>query len=225
MSEPTSAARDERTRLLLWGAPVSALLLVAGALIGGGLQDGYDRWTQELSDLGALTADSAWVWNASSWASGIALLCCAVGLWRAIGDRLSGRATALLVAVVGAGTVLDGFLREDCPASTDPACMAREEAGLLSWHHQAHVVESTIVVLAMIAAPLAIANAPSLAERRARRLSAIAAVTIIVCFTAYLGVQGEGGAGGLQRAGVAAYLIWLTVFALSRGRSKNPADG
>lgn len=48
------------------------------------------------------------------------------------------RAGVILSICFAGLTALDSFLPLDCPATSDPACRAAEEANLVSWQHQLH---------------------------------------------------------------------------------------
>jgi hypothetical protein len=136
------------------------IVLTVGWVVGDILQPAaYSASRQEISDLGALTAAHAWVWNAPDSLSGALTAIFALGLFALPrGDR-AGRLGAALVGVSGLGDLLDGFVREDCPLSASRACRALREGPGLSWHHQVHDLESVIAGFAAILAPSLLAHA------------------------------------------------------------------
>jgi hypothetical protein len=108
-----------------------------GWAAGGLAQPGsYSPARDDISDLGAVTANGAWIYNqVGANLTGVLVAVLAVGLWRALSPDLLGRlgAAALLVAVVG--SFLDGLFRLDC-CGIDAACTND------SWHSHAHKLES-----------------------------------------------------------------------------------
>lgn len=193
-------------------------MLTVGWIAGGLVQDaGYDWSSQEISDLGALTAQHAWVWNLADSVSGLLILIFAVGLFPLVGSTRAGRVGASLIGVVGIGSIIDGLVREDCPLSTSEACQRLQDGPGLSWHHQAHDVESVIVVVAMIAAPFAIAKAlGAIEELRWLRPYTLTTGALLVAATAlYLALYGGAGAGIAQRFLATAFMAWIAVLALA----------
>src|ERR1044072_7598728 len=102
----------DRVRLGAIAGIGGALLCTAGWILAGLLQtDGYSWSSQEISDLGALTEQHAWVWNLADSLSGVLILIFAVGLYRLVGASRAGRIGAGLIGVVGIGSVVDRALR------------------------------------------------------------------------------------------------------------------
>jgi uncharacterized protein DUF998 len=187
-------------------AAVSGLLAVVvmttGWIVAGLLQpDSYNWSAQEISDLGALTARHAWVWNAADSLAGLLLAAFAVGVFPFLRADRSGRSAAMSVGIVGIGSVLDGLIREDCPLSTSEACQRLKDGPGLSWHHQAHDIESVIVVAAMLVGPFVLARA----FRQVDRLSGLriyslgTGAAMVLCAALYLLLYGGAGAGVAQR--------------------------
>jgi hypothetical membrane protein len=85
-------------------------------LVGGLAQsDAYSSADDDVSDLGALTASSAWVYNQiGANLTGVLVMVLALGVWRALSPDLLGRIGAGALFLVGLGVFLDGFLRLDC---------------------------------------------------------------------------------------------------------------
>ncbi|HET7764973.1 MAG TPA: DUF998 domain-containing protein [Burkholderiales bacterium] len=213
-------------RLTMAAGLLGAVLMTSGWILAGFLQPASYSWTaQEISDLGALTAHHARVWNLADSLSGVLIAAFAVGLYRIVGSRRSGRIAALSVGVVGIGSVLDGFLREDCPLSTSAACRRRAETVGLSWHHQAHDIESIVVFAAMLIGPFMLAKV----FRRANELRGLRAFSLEVGIAlsaatgAYLALSGRAGGGVAERAMALIYSGWVAVLAIAMLRRPQAA--
>lgn len=134
-------------------AGVCGLLALVTATVGwveGGLaQPGsYSPGRDDISDLGAVTANSAWIYNqVGANLTGVLVAVLAVGLWRALSPDLLGRLGAAALFVAGTGSFLDGLFRLDC-RGIDAACTND------SWHSHAHKLESAITAAAILLAPL-----------------------------------------------------------------------
>ncbi len=203
-----------RVRLGAVAGIAGALLMTLGWVVGGLLQgSGYNWSSQEISDLGALTAQHPWVWNLADSISGLLLLIFSIGLFPIVRSNRAGRVGAGLIALVGVGSILDGILREDCPLSTSETCQRLQDGPGLSWHHQAHNIESVIVVLAMIAAPFVLGKAfRSIGHlRQLRRASMATGALLVVATVAYVFLYGNPGAGIAQRLLALGFMVWIAV--------------
>ncbi len=101
-----------------------ALVTVSVGWIGGALAqpDAYSSADDDLSDLGALTANKAWIYNQiGDNLTGILIILLGLGLWRALSPDVLGRIGAGAVMLIGLGGFLEGFLRLDC-RGIDPGC-------------------------------------------------------------------------------------------------------
>lgn len=195
-----------------------ALLMTLGWVVGGLAQGpGYSWTSQEISDLGALTAQHPWVWNLADSLSGLLILIFSAGLFSLMRSNRAGRIGAGLIAVVGIGSVLDGIVREDCPLSTSDACQRLQDGPGLSWHHQAHDVESVIVVLAMIAAPFFLGRAIRSVEglENLYRPSVGTGVLLVIATVAYLFLYGNPGAGIAQRFLALTFMTWIAAISIA----------
>jgi len=207
----------DRVRLGSAAGLSGALLFTLGWIAGGLLQPATYSWTrQEISDLGALTAEHAWVWNLADSLSGVLILIFAVGLFPLVRSSKAGKAGAILIGAVGVGGVLDGLLREDCPLSTSEACQRLQDGPGLSWHHEAHNVESVLVFLAILAAPFAIAKAAAGVERLRglRTYSQATGLLQVLAAVSYAFLYGEAGGGVAQRVLATAFMAWVAVLAV-----------
>lgn len=174
----------------------------AGWVAGGLAQPGsYSPARDDISDLGAVTANSAWIYNqVGANLTGVLVAVLAVGLWRALSPDLLGRLGAAALFVAGAGSFLDGFFRLDC-RGIDAACTND------SWHSHAHKVESGITAAALLVAPvlLALAFRRNPAWRGAWVLSLLVLPAIIVANVVF----SAAGNGAATRAGTVVALVWI----------------
>jgi Protein of unknown function (DUF998) len=99
-------------------APVT---FVAGLLLGDVAQpDGFSPANDNISDIGAQTADQAWLYNQiAANLNGLLIVAFALGLWRALGSGWLARLGVLGLAVLGVTRFLEGFLRLDCRGMDD----------------------------------------------------------------------------------------------------------
>jgi uncharacterized protein DUF998 len=196
---------------------VGQIIFTLGWIIGGVAQpDSYHWASQEISDLGALTASHAWVWNTADSLSGALTVVFAIGFYSVVRDVRAGRIGSVLIGLAGFGDVLDGLVREDCPLSTSAVCQAKRDGPGLSWHHNLHDLESGVVIVCLVLAPLVLSGA----FRRLGRWRLLVpytlstGVAVIVGLGAYYLRYGESGGGTAQRALASVALAWVAVLAL-----------
>lgn len=140
---------------------VAPITFIAGWLIGSLAQpDEYSMIDHDISDLGALTANSPWVYNQIG-ANLTGLLLCALtlGLWPTVGTRLAARIGVVALAVFSVGQFLDGLFRVDCRAIDGRDGIALCENTGTSWHATAHAAESVLSILAAFVAMFALSRA------------------------------------------------------------------
>lgn len=208
---------ETRARVAAVSGLLAVVVMTAGWIVAGLLQPASYNWSaQEISDLGALTAQHAWVWNTADSLAGLLLVAFAVGVFPLFRAGRPGRFAVTSIGLVGIGSMLDGLLREDCPLSTSEACQRLQDGPGLSWHHQVHDIESVIVVAAMLVGPFMLARA----FRRVDRLSGLRIYSLgtggamALFVVAYLLLYGDDGAGLAQRALVILYLAWIAALAI-----------
>jgi hypothetical membrane protein len=92
---------------------LAPLTFVAGLLFGDLAQpDAFSPAKDNISDIGAQTADQAWIYNQiAANLNGLLILAFALGLWRALGSGWLARLGVLGLAVLGVTRFLEGFLR------------------------------------------------------------------------------------------------------------------
>jgi hypothetical protein len=155
----------------------------------------------DISDLGALTASSPWLYNqVGANLTGLLVMGAALGLWRALSPDVLGRIGAGAVFIAGLGALLDGFFRLDCQG-IDAGCVND------SWHSDAHRWESRFTAAATLLAPLILALAfRRLPEWRRAWLPSLATMPAIIVANVIFSVLGNGAA---TRAGTVVWFLWL----------------
>jgi len=178
-----------------------------GWLAGGLAQPtAYSVANDDISDLGADTAGSSWIYNRiGANLTGLLVMALALGLWRALSLDVLGRLGAGVLLVAGAGAVLDGAFHLDC-RGIDSGCTND------SWHSHAHKLESAVTGAATIAAPLILA----LAFRRipAWRDSWVPSlITVPAILLANVGCSSLGN-GAATRAGTVVAFLWIALIGM-----------
>ncbi|MFD9648874.1 DUF998 domain-containing protein, partial [Streptomyces sp. NPDC059082] len=128
------------------------------------------------------------------------------------------------LAVFGAATAVDSRLPLSCAPTADPACAARETAGLVPATHTAHAVSSGLAMTGALVALVAL----TVAARRYGRWPALArtgpvlvalelAATAwtLAAVAAFEAGRGIWSLGAGQRLQVLLVAVWLAVLAVS----------
>ena len=99
-------------------APVT---FIVGLVLGDLAQaDRFSPANDNISDIGAYTADQAWLYNQiAANLNGLLIVAFALGLWRALGPGWLARLGVLGLAILGVTRFLEGFLRLDCGGMDD----------------------------------------------------------------------------------------------------------
>jgi Protein of unknown function (DUF998) len=190
----------------LRAAGVCALAAVFTSAIGwiaGDLAQpaAFSPANDDISDLGALTAASPWLYNqVGANLTGLLVMAAALGLWRALSPDVLGRLGAGALFLAGLGALLDGFFRLDC-RGIDPGCVND------SWHSDAHRWESRFSAAAIFLAPLILAFAfRRLPEWRHAWLPSLATLPAIIVANVVFSTLGDGAA---TRAGTFVWFLWV----------------
>jgi hypothetical protein len=178
-----------------------------GWLAGGLAQPtAYSVANDDISDLGADTAGSSWIYNRiGANLTGLLVMALALGLWRALSLDVLGRLGAGVLLVAGAGAVLDGAFHLDC-RGIDSGCTND------SWHSHAHKLESGVTGAATIAAPLILALAfrriPAWRDSWVPSLITVPAILLanVVCSSL--------GNGAATRAGTVVAFLWIALIGM-----------
>jgi hypothetical membrane protein len=180
-------------------APVT---YTAALLVGGLVQrDGFSNADDAISDLGADTASSAWIYNRiGTNLTGILIVGFALGLWRALSPSRLGRVGAGLLLVMGVTLFLEGFFDLDCQA-IDAACENT------SWQSEAHRWVSRVTALCLLTAPLVLAFAfRRITGWRDVWLLTLAAIPVSIVVGVVFSLLGDGAA---TRANAVVWFLWL----------------
>ncbi|MEK9519936.1 DUF998 domain-containing protein [Streptomyces venezuelae] len=133
------------------------------------------------------------------------------------------------LALFGAATVADSRLPLSCAATVDPACAAREAAGLVPATHTAHAVSSGLAMTCALVALVALTVA---ARRHGPRrplartglvvvaLELAATVWTLAAVAAFEAGRGSWALGAGQRLQVLLVAVWLAVLACSLATSR-----
>jgi len=171
--------------------------------IAGGLAQpaAYSVANDDISDLGAVTARSSWIYNRiGANLTGLLVVALALGLWRALSPDVLGRLGAIALLAVGAGIMLDGFFHLDC-RGIDAGCTND------SWHSHAHKIESGITAGVTFAAPLILAFAfRRIPAWRDSWLPSLIAVPAILLASLVFSAVGNGAS---TRAGLVVFSLWI----------------
>lgn len=192
------------------GCAVAGLLAPVAFTIGwvsGGLAqpEAHSLIDHAVSDLGAVTASSPWLYNqVGANLTGLLVVVLAAGLWKAGMAGVAGRVGVIALGITGLGLFFDGLFRLDCQA-IDTGCGPVGS----SWHAIAHQVESVVTVLGLLVAVFALSRGFKKSPRW-RDLSAISLVAGVASVLAVVGLSPVGqGLGTLV-----ALTVWFAWLAL-----------
>lgn len=192
-----------------------------GCAVGGLVQrDEYSSFDDDISDLGALTASSAWIYNQiGANLTGLLVVALALGLWRVLSPNLLGRVGAAALIVTGIAALAGGVFRLDCQG-IDSGCEND------SWHASAHKVASAVLAGATFIAPLVLAVAfRRIPEWRDSWLPALAVIPALFAANLLFSFLGDGAA---VRAGTVVVLLWIAFLGarlLQKGERPSPTPG
>jgi Protein of unknown function (DUF998) len=220
------ARRSERLRRVpLRAAAICGLFasvtFLTGVLLGDLAQPAeFSPADDDISDLGAQTADQAWLYNQiAANLSGLLIIAFALGLWRALGSGWLARVGVLGLAVIGVTRFLEGFLRLDC-RGMDQGCENT------SWQADGHRFESGLASALFFLVPLLLAFAfRRLPQWRDLWLPTLLVVPVVVAVSIPFSLIGDGAA---IRAASITWFLWLGLLAwrllgIAKARTDNPA--
>jgi hypothetical protein len=191
------------------------LVTVSVGYIGGALAqpDAYSSADDATSDLGALTANMAWIKNQiGSNLTGILIILLGLGLWRALSPDVLGRIGAGAVMLTGLAIFVDGFFRLDC-RGIDSGCTNE------SWHSAAHKMNNGFLVAVAFAAPLILAFAfRRIPEWRGAWLPSLLLLPASIVCGVLFSVLGDGAS---QRAANLTLFAWLAFLGVRLLRTAN----
>jgi uncharacterized protein DUF998 len=177
--------------------------------IAGGLAQpaAFSPANDDISDVGALTADAAWLYNQiGANLTGLLIIGLGLGVWRALASHVVARLGAAALVVAGSAAFLSGIFRLDC-RGIDAGCEND------SWHSEAHKIASGFTAAATFIAPLILAFAfRRIPEWRDSWLPTLAVLPAVVAANLAFSILGDGAA---IRAGSVIVFLW---FAFVGGR-------
>jgi hypothetical protein len=187
-------------------AGICALLafvaFTVGSIAGGLAQpSAYSFADDDLSDLGAVTANSAWLYNqVTANLSGLLIAVVGLALWQALSPDILGRIGAAGLVATGVSYFFDGIFRLDC-RGIDAGCRN------VSWHAHAHKVESTLSAVLLLGTPFVLALAfRRNPEWRGAWLPTLLAVPVSLLIGIPFSALGSAAA---QRATTWTWFVWL----------------
>ncbi len=191
------------------------LVTVSVAYIGGALAqpDAYSSADDATSDLGALTANKAWIFNQiGANLTGILIILLGLGLWRALSPDVLGRIGAGAVMLTGLAQFLTGFFPLDC-RGIDPGCTND------SWNSAAHKWDNRLGNAVAFAAPLILAFAfRRIRDWRGAWLPSLLLLPATIVIGVLFSVLGNGAS---QRAGNVTLIAWFVFLGVRLLRTAN----
>jgi hypothetical membrane protein len=178
------------------------------ALLFGGLaqRDAFSSADDAISDLGADTASSPWIYNQIGMnVTGMLILLFAFGLWRTLSPDLLARLGAGILALQGLTLFLQGLFTLDCQG-IDSGCENT------SWQSEGHRWVSRLSGGALAIAPIVLAIAfRRLPRWRDAWLPTLVALPLVILASILFSAIGDGAA---TRAGAIVWLAWLAFLAV-----------
>jgi len=184
-------------------APVT---FIVGVLLGDLAQsDAFSPADDNISDLGAQTAEQAWLYNQiASNLNGLLIVAFGLGLWQAVGSGLLARLGVLGLIGIGVTRFLEGFLRLDC-GGMDEVCENT------SWQAEGHRIETGVTSVLLFLVPPVLAFAfRRLPQWRDLWIPTLLVLPVVIGVSIPFSVIGNGAS---QRAGSIVWFLWLGVIA------------
>ncbi|MEU9110529.1 DUF998 domain-containing protein [Streptomyces sp. NPDC048483] len=206
-------------------AAAALLLLGAAAYTAWVLEvvlaTGIDPVQAYVSELAAADQPLGGLFRATDLAAGLLVLAGAVAALATLERGPWTTAGWSALALFGAATALDSRLPLSCAPTSDPACAARETAGLVPATHTAHAISSSLALLGALAALVLLTFAARRDDRRpalarfgpplvlAELAATLWTLASVAAFTAGRGTWALGAGQRLQVLLVALYLALL----------------
>jgi len=185
---------------------VGPLILVSGVVGTLAQPDDFDVIRDPTSDLGADTANAAWLANiVGSVVPGVLLLAFAWGLWTCLARSRSGRVGTFLVGAIGVGLIVTGLATLDCRTMDSGCTNDSTEAAV-------HLITAGLLGLGVLISPFVVARA----LKHVPLWESLRRPTLVLGFLTIAGAVGGSvvGAGLGAYAGFAPWFTWIFVLAL-----------
>ncbi len=208
MSEGGSGP-NKTVRLLAVCGVIAPIAWVVGATVAGLFHPGYNHVAQQLSELGAVGAPYAAVWNAAVASFGLLMVGFAFGLHRGISGSRGSMVGPALVAVSGFAWASQGLF-----FSCDPGCIPVSFTGVM--HGTVGLVGLSGLFFANIVLWRTLKK-----DSRWQQYSSYSLLTAVVTFALFLGVNlsfstlaALGIVGLVQRVLLGIPILWIEVMAI-----------
>ncbi|MFE0188863.1 DUF998 domain-containing protein [Streptomyces sp. NPDC058989] len=222
-------SRAAATLLLLGAAAYTAWVLEVV------LATGLDPVQAYVSELAAADQPLGGLFRATDLLAGLLVLAGAVTALPTTGRRPWATAGWAALALFGAATAVDSRLPLSCAPTSDPACAARETAGLVPATHTAHAISSSCAMVGALAALVLLTFAARRYDRwpplgrlgPALVLAELAATLWTLASVAAFGAgRGTWALGAGQRLQVLLVALYIALLAVCVARSgPAPAAG
>lgn len=218
VSSSDKTSRVSAARLAGLGGLVAFVAFNAGWIAGDLAQPAaFSPANDDLSDLGALTASSPWLYNQlAANLPGLLVIALGVALWLALSPSRLARLGAAALIATGTGGFLGGLFRLDCQG-IDAACNND------SWHSHAHKINSGFTSGASFAALLILAVAfrriPAWRDSWLPTLAAIPAVLLASLAFSALGNGASARAASVTVFAAIAFIAFRLLQKENRSRA------
>ncbi|REK87087.1 DUF998 domain-containing protein [Streptomyces inhibens] len=226
-TRPPAAARHRAAAVLLLLGALAYTAWVLELVVATGL----DPVQAYVSELAAADQPLGGLFRATDLIAGLLVLAGAVSALLTLERRPWTTAGWAALALFGAATAVDSRLPLSCAPTSDPACAARETAGLVPATHTAHALSSSCAMIGALAALVLLTFAarrydrwPALGRLGPPLVLAELAATIwtlasVAAFTAGQGTWALGAGQRLQVLLVALYVVLLAGCVARSGRT------
>ncbi|HMK13012.1 MAG TPA: DUF998 domain-containing protein [Acidimicrobiales bacterium] len=197
-------------RRLAWATIVAQLACLAGWLFAGVIEHhGYSVTSDDISDLGALTAHHPEIVLVTCGMSGAVTIAFALVALR---PALGIGAWLVALSLAGLDDLSDAFFRLDCRAA-DHGCSIG--AATASWHGKIHLAAAVVAAIATVLAPFVLARRMrrSVDWRELARPTEVFGIVVALCTFVSVALTDSSAQGIAQR--VLAVIVPLGVVALA----------